>query len=831
MKTSRLTTIILFLVCIGIRPNRLQADQPVVIIGPEAEVAEQHAASELQRYLTRMTGEDIAIHAQRGDGIVALIIGGLPPSEREQLGEEGYVLRCEDGGLRLAGGGSRGTLYAVYDFLERLGCRWYYMNPEDEVVPRLSTDVVVQLVRSGLRVEEKPAFRYRMMLFGIGGEEEDIPRTPEATREAYLRIIDWFAKNRINTFTICTDATNFPGKHWPCIRELFPEIRKRALILGFGGHCIPAFLPAEVLAQNPDWCPMVAGQRQVNPRYHFCTSSNQAMRYCLDQMLEFLKANPDIRYFTPWPKDGCDFCECPQCQAVSPGDLFTEYGNRITEELRDSWPRTCYGHLVYGSHRDPPDRVRLSAGMVLNLSTWGRNLGVPFDDPRTAPEYRELFSRWRETCARDQATFVLHEKYTRHLGIGFHPLPLKILTEDLRWFHKQGLDGFESYIAYTGRRTKSLNFHLYARLQWKLDTDAEAVVDDYFNRFYQSAAGSMRRAYEAVERAHPDLRYWMDNYTHMTIRNPPDGQFTPRLQPYTVNAIEQLGLAQESIREALDRTHDETIRRRIGRFGESVDYFHRQWQALNEFLHAARHMDQADRTAEPGVFVEELENAEKALQKARQIIEQLNQATAGHPDSGLYWDTDGIGPRHIVNQAMVEGRSQRIAWLRESGFAARPELIWRIGWFDGTGIDLGEYSDMHAPRAYMKIPQAVDYEVPADWVKLDEWKGFTPGHWPACLGHGAAINIHFQADAGEYRFTLRQLRKCYRPAIVPVLVNGRAVGEFTATVNRQTDHQIHFRLDRAGRHTLTLGEIRQDGSYPIDAVKLEKLKSTAPASP
>ena len=67
--------------------------------------------------------------------------------------------------LYLVGGNPRGTLYAVYHFLEDVvGVHWW--NPWEETVPRQPT------LRVGpLDFQGRPAFRYRdiYMLYGLDG--------------------------------------------------------------------------------------------------------------------------------------------------------------------------------------------------------------------------------------------------------------------------------------------------------------------------------------------------------------------------------------------------------------------------------------------------------------------------------------------------------------------------------------------------------------------------------------------------------------------------------------------------------------------------------------
>ena len=102
-----------------------QAEELAVVVSPKAGEVEQFAAEELQRYLEKITGEKVSLGNQAPESAVTLCVGtGL--EEQATLGEEGYTLRSIEDGLSLTSGGPRGTLYAVYDFLERLGCRWYY---------------------------------------------------------------------------------------------------------------------------------------------------------------------------------------------------------------------------------------------------------------------------------------------------------------------------------------------------------------------------------------------------------------------------------------------------------------------------------------------------------------------------------------------------------------------------------------------------------------------------------------------------------------------------------------------------------------------------------
>jgi hypothetical protein len=134
------------------------------------------AAMELQRCLRRMTGrsDDFPIVAddKAPDGDL-IIVGGpaanaaakgrlteleTKPQDLEDLGPEDYIIKSTDVKARrstvlLAGGGRVGTLYAAYDLLYRLGCRWFAPGEPHEELPKLELDRLPRIA-----VTERPAF-------------------------------------------------------------------------------------------------------------------------------------------------------------------------------------------------------------------------------------------------------------------------------------------------------------------------------------------------------------------------------------------------------------------------------------------------------------------------------------------------------------------------------------------------------------------------------------------------------------------------------------------------------------------------------------------------
>ncbi len=104
----------------------------IIAVAADAPEPEQHAARELAVFLGQITGATFAPTNQKKPEASCIFVG--PAAARwadeqfssDGLDAEGIIIRTIGDDLILAGGRPRGTLYAVYTFLEdRLGCRWW----------------------------------------------------------------------------------------------------------------------------------------------------------------------------------------------------------------------------------------------------------------------------------------------------------------------------------------------------------------------------------------------------------------------------------------------------------------------------------------------------------------------------------------------------------------------------------------------------------------------------------------------------------------------------------------------------------------------------------
>ena len=127
-----------------------------IIVGDDASSPALEAAHILQSYIARISDvrlpvlkesdlneEKKACHIWVGRSKTVLEMGmEIPTGVTPEMNEEGFVIKTKDKDLVIAGNEDwkyRGTIYAVYDFLEELGCRWFFPGEYGEVVPRKKT--------------------------------------------------------------------------------------------------------------------------------------------------------------------------------------------------------------------------------------------------------------------------------------------------------------------------------------------------------------------------------------------------------------------------------------------------------------------------------------------------------------------------------------------------------------------------------------------------------------------------------------------------------------------------------------------------------------------
>jgi hypothetical protein len=370
----------------------------------------------------------------------------------------------------------RGSINAVYAFLYDLGARWYSPGEMNEVWPAMKTVPLPKVDRT-----VTPDFPVRRMVFYYN-------HFAMAPREEML----WQLRQGLN------------GAHEGSLDGL--------LGLGAPGHGIENVLGREgAMEAHPEYFAIWGGKRVHAP----CLSSEGLLK----QTVKYLRAVYDV-YDQPRvdisPTDGYgSLCQCDLCKGKSTpergwdgqlSDYVWGFVDRAAREVAKTHPDRRVGCLAYTSYQQPPAKLdRLSPNISIVLCRWRAN----FFDAAEREEFRKLTQAWLDKLPSKELYIWEYYLHARPNG-PWEGVPVyfpHIISDDLRFLKGKSKGEFMEVQRYypdwkmkwDALAANHLNLYVTARLYWKADLDVDALLAEYYDKFYGPARGEMKAFVEFAE--------------------------------------------------------------------------------------------------------------------------------------------------------------------------------------------------------------------------------------------------------------------------------------------------------------------------------------------
>ena len=502
-----------------------------IVVAGDADKAARFAAADLKWHLDRITGGDFQIVAERdgqdarcpGEVDILVGAGGHAGLAREDFKPQEFTVKAQPGRIVLAGRDKvdkgeftlqiaadgvtlknppgfydeQGTMYAVYDFLEReCGVIWADSTDVGTVLPK-DPDLTVKVEG---RTKE-PYFSYR------GGTitEDYEPlfwhwRSKEA---AHFRA--WAYANAKRE----KDAT-----------YLF---RLRHRIGGINAHANHSFYDYYKLYWDEGdkkfvrkWPEIFAKGYDGRPP-QMCYSSKEFIDLVIRDARAYFDQDPEKGKFK-WgkecyslePMDNGFYCKCPDCvrqyeperrkESAENSTYWFRFVKTVADELAKTHPSKRLLTLAYNSHNGLPNGVVLPKNVVVFFA-----LGA------NREPYRELLQReldrmkaWRDAYPGQPIAMWLYNTFPceKTHNSGFHAFP--------------GFFADEAYRQFTFFRENDIRFGIlhcgfngcvdnYMHLEWMIDPTRrpEEMLDEYFRGFGKAAA-PLKEYYRTVERRYCD---------------------------------------------------------------------------------------------------------------------------------------------------------------------------------------------------------------------------------------------------------------------------------------------------------------------------------------
>lgn len=430
-----------------------------IVVSKDASATEQTAAKELCAYLKQVTGADFAIkrESQVKPDAPQILVG---PSARLKklaedvnwtaLGHDGIVIRTVGNKLLLAGGDMRGTLYAVYSFLEdTVGCRWW--SGTESTIPSKKT-----LTIPAMNINYTPKLRYREAFY----------RDP-------IENPTFAAKLKLN------------GHFYNIPREYGNHYK----ILGWCHTSFALMPPDKYFAAHPDWYSEHNGKRDPNWG-QLCWSNEEMRKELTKNALDVIRKDPAAGIISISQNDCGGQCQCAKCKAAeaeegSPSGPLIRCLNKVAEDIDKEYPGFLIETLAYQYTRKPPALVKPRSNLVIRLCTIECNFSKPLDSDANA-SFRDDMRKWSAIAPN-----LYVWDYVTDFASYIQPQPnMRVLAPNIRFFvdnHTIGL--FEQGdCATTVGDFVRLRAWVLAHLEWDPSHDPRQLISEFLKGYYGPAA-------------------------------------------------------------------------------------------------------------------------------------------------------------------------------------------------------------------------------------------------------------------------------------------------------------------------------------------------------
>lgn len=477
------------------------------IVIPELSTErEMFAAQECAKYLGKIFGITAPIcqdsQSVSGDMIA---IGGperntytakyISEGEFDKIvpGPEGIYIKCFGNVLILAGSSKnqnereRGTIYAVYEFLERyLGCALCaYVKegvPGGEYIPQMEEVCLddISYVKEKCDVYERSACAQY---------------SAHGTAKNYVlnrTFLDWLCKNRYNhVYT------------WNCVYENFKvngmleECVKRGFIMETGHHdTIDALLPQRGNAYFSEH------YFETHPEYYklnedgtrfemvnnwgqmvLCSRNEEMIEQVANNMIAWLDQNPAVKAYSWLNKDGtAPQCCCEKCKPYSKGENCLYMVNEIAKRVYKAHPDVLISMIIYTDVWEPPEGFdSLSPNLMINEAVWHisglRKTGKPDGSCLIGTFFEDNLLSWQEKFN------IKIDYYEYYMGVYPGRQRLVPMADEMQALAKRMIEkniyGVKTQIEVYNMWNNIMNFYTFGRTSY----DARLRLEDNITSF------------------------------------------------------------------------------------------------------------------------------------------------------------------------------------------------------------------------------------------------------------------------------------------------------------------------------------------------------------
>ena len=483
----------------GVQLTQRSRSYRTIVQATEPTQAEAFAAAELADFIKQSTGADLAVVKESDfSGEHAIYVGqtrfaGKSGIDFAKLGPEEWIIRSVDGSVILSGGRPRGTLYSVYEFLERfVGIR--FLTAHSTHVPK-NADLRIP---AALSVRDAPALFRREILMVVSGHGPpehklfQVRRKINSFANAHRRIEPKFGHSVIIGSPYSTHTHHRYTKDFPTDKPELFALTEKGTRTGPGPQ-------GQVCMCNPE------------VRKLFAAKMRQYIRQDREKTAEVGTGAPFPTVYDITPNDNRNKCVCDKCMALAEkygaySGVVQEFTNHIARDIAKDYPEILVQTGAYTFYAAIPQGIKPRGNVMIRIAQLGAEFTVALkrDTLRSLAhpvnsKAHQVFKEWSKLAK----TLGVHDYWTAWSQRFRWPhANIHGLAETLKLYHRYGVRDFLVEDELMGTRIHNfvdLQFYLGSKLLVQPEQDAQRIIDEFMSLYYGKAAPVMKRLLAYIE--------------------------------------------------------------------------------------------------------------------------------------------------------------------------------------------------------------------------------------------------------------------------------------------------------------------------------------------
>ncbi|MBN2412859.1 DUF4838 domain-containing protein [candidate division KSB1 bacterium] len=445
--------------------------------------------------------------------------------------------------LVLSGKSSLGTLYAVYELLDRWGVRWISPGDSSEIVPSRGG-----MILPPMNEYFEPDMEVR------GFVRETVNNSLNVNNLLSPEFLQWMARNRLN-YIWQTDAYLQMQKQYGIITNcgeqdqselpLNPKARYPYNHQDFTGD---EELPADVyrpsseysgdinhdnilsyLEAHPEWYDLTKSKLTETEDMRLvagiCVTNNDFLSELNKGILGNLESGKwkNAHHYILRKSDNTGWCSCEECSRLgNQANKFLYLLNRIQLFMNHSAQGSTQSRMIRiagltdsttikpPTHKLPHDFDYENIRIILTPVERCYNHSII--DPNCTEvnqHIMQLLKSWTDKSCYYKGKIYLSELYNNRQ---FRDLPVvftNVINKDIPFYFETGING----LCYTNARISNAGVHAminyqFARQSWRSQVDVDSLKIEYITTLYPGQYDLMKEYYNKLEKAMANISAW-----------------------------------------------------------------------------------------------------------------------------------------------------------------------------------------------------------------------------------------------------------------------------------------------------------------------------------